>query len=228
LTTARERLYPYQIGRDGRLQEWFQDFADREVHHRHVSHLFGLHPGREITPRTTPRLAAACRRSLEIRGDGGTGWSLGWKINLWARLLDGEHAYKLVRNLLTPAGSNEVHMEGGGLYPNLFDAHPPFQIDGNFAFTAGVAEMLLQSHTDEIELLPALPAAWPSGTVSGLRVRRGFEVSLVWNARKLSRASIHSLAGQPLRVRIGDVVRGLTVAKGDTLSIDGNLNPCPA
>jgi alpha-L-fucosidase 2 len=223
LVAARARLFPHQVGARGQLQEWFQDFADREVHHRHVSHLFGLHPGRQITPRTDPKHSAACRRSLEMRGDSGTGWSLGWKINLWARLFDGEHAYLLIRNLLTPAGSNDVHMEGGGLYANLFDAHPPFQIDGNFAYTAGIAEMLVQSHAGEIELLPALPSAWPNGQVTGLRARGGIEVALTWQAGKLTRADLKSDSDRAVRVRLGEMVKDFPCAAGSILSLDENL-----
>ena len=207
------RLKPYQIGRYGQLMEWSTDIDDPKDEHRHVNHLFGLHPGSTISPITTPELAKASRVVLEHRGDGATGWSMGWKLNQWARLQDGNHAYTLYGNLLK-----------NGTVDNLWDTHPPFQIDGNFGGTAGVTEMLLQSHMGFIQLLPALPEAWQEGSVSGLCARGNFEVSMTWKEGQLLRAVITSHAGEPCSLHYGDKTLSFKTVKGKRYVIDGSLH----
>ncbi|WP_297087364.1 glycoside hydrolase family 95 protein [uncultured Draconibacterium sp.] len=222
LEMALTKMYPYQIGKKGNLQEWYYDWDDADPQHRHQSHLYGLHPGGHITPELTPELAEACKKSLEIKGDESTGWSKGWRINLWARLQDGNHAYKMYRELLSfvdPSGLKTEYSKGGGTYPNLFDAHPPFQIDGNFGGSAGVVEMLLQSHQKNIHLLPALPDAWPQGLVKGLCARGGFVIDMEWNEGKLAKVNVTAKNGGKTTLIYQGKSKELNLAKGESVGI---------
>ena len=198
---VRANLKTCRIGSKGQLLEWDKEFEETDPNHRHVSHLFALHPGRQIIPEQQPELAAACQRTLEIRGDGGTGWAMAWKINFWARLRDGNHAFGMLKNGLRYVDATQVSVRGGGTYANLFDAHPPFQIDGNFGGTAGITEMLLQSHAGYIHLLPALPDNWQSGSIKGVRARGGFTIDMEWKESRITRLSVTSHSGGTCRIR---------------------------
>ncbi|MCP9234632.1 glycoside hydrolase N-terminal domain-containing protein [Lewinella sp. JB7] len=215
---VHDNLHPYRIGSEGQLQEWFHDWQDQDPQHRHQTHLFGLHPGHHLSPRLTPDLAAAARRTLEIKGDETTGWSKGWRINLWARLGDGDRAYRMYRTLLRyvpPVGARH-----GGTYPNLLDAHPPFQIDGNFGGAAAVIELLMQSSADTITLLPALPEAWPSGSVTGMGARGGFVVDLEWADAKPVRATLTARADAQTTVIYGSTQRPVSLKRGERITLD--------
>ncbi|MGD9929235.1 MAG: glycoside hydrolase N-terminal domain-containing protein [Mangrovibacterium sp.] len=224
LAAAKDRLPPMQIGQHSQLQEWIKDWDRVDDKHRHVSHLYAMHPSNQISPFRTPKLFEAARNSLVYRGDESTGWSMGWKVNLWARILDGNHALKMIGDQLSPSLRNNRGKESGGTYPNLFDAHPPFQIDGNFGCAAGIAEMLMQSYDGNIFLLPALPDRWQKGEINGLKARGGFEVDLSWENGKIKTFTIHSSLGGNCRIRVKQPVQSadgtaLVVAKG------GNPNP---
>jgi alpha-L-fucosidase 2 len=219
------RIAPNQVGQYGQLQEWLEDVDDPNNKHRHVSHLWGMHPGKDINWEGSPELMEAARQSLIFRGDEGTGWSLAWKINFWARLLDGDHAYELIKmQFRLVSDENTNYMGGGGSYPNLFDAHPPFQIDGNFGAPAGIVEMLIQSHLNRIDLLPALPSALSRGGIKGVCARGGFELSFSWEEGILQQVEVLSKAGGKCQLRYGEHTIEFDTEKGTSYPLDGKLN----
>lgn len=219
LQSALERLRPYHIGKRGNLMEWYYDWDDQDWHHRHQSHLLGLYPFHQISVDKTPELAAASTKTLEIKGDNSTGWSTGWRINLWARLHRADKAYQILRKLLTyvsPDSFNDKTHRSGGTYPNLFDAHPPFQIDGNFGGTAGICEMLMQSDGETMYLLPALPEAWKNGEITGIKARGNYEVSLRWKNGKVNKATITCQKAGNLTINYNGKQQKLSFGKGET------------
>jgi alpha-L-fucosidase 2 len=243
LTKLRTQIAPNRIGRYGQLQEWMEDQDDPKNQHRHMSHLWGVYPGSEITPFGTPDLFKAARQSLIFRGDAATGWSMGWKLNLWARFLDGDHAYRILQNLVTPASDKGPNTPSrAGLFANLFDAHPPFQIDGNFGATAGITEMLLQSDDPYgtptsltpaqsgdgsafVYVLPALPKALPTGKVSGLMARGGLEVSIAWQNGKLTKVSFSARESRTVKVRYATSETEVQIKPGRIYDLGVDLKP---
>jgi len=212
-----------QLGSDGRIMEWLEEYEEAEPQHRHVSHLYGLYPGAFISPQTTPQWAEAAKKTLIVRGDGGTGWSRAWKILFWARLQDGNHALEILRQLLQPVTSSEINMHtGAGTYPNLFCAHPPFQIDGNFGGTAGIAEMLLQSHSGFIHLLPALADTWATGEVKGLKARGNYTIDMKWQEGKVTNYHIQSPSSESVDVLVNGQLVSVTTT---TSSADSSSPP---
>lgn len=223
IKTTIPHLPPMQISEQGYLQEWLEDYEEQDPKHRHVSHLYGLYPSNQISPDLTPDLAEAARNTLNRRGDAGTGWSRAWKINFWSRLHDGDRAYNLLKSLLEPAFDNEVTKNrGAGTYPNLFCAHPPFQIDGNFGGTSGIAEMLIQSQNGYIELLPALPSVWTEGRFKGLRIRGGAEVDVIWEDSIIKEVSIRSDTNNEYKIKVPSYAKSIKI-NGKEIEISGEF-----